>query len=443
MCPALSKRGPHLILGGLTADSSATLRTCLKRHFLSENLWRTALVAGSIALNLLLLLLLAHSGRPNATPPDAPSPGGAPAHPLSSVRRVNRAAPPTERLEPAPPFHWSELESTSYADYIARLRGIGCPESVVRDIITADINQLYSTRAREIWTPPKREYWQKARETDRPNPDQLKRLMQLGAERQELQQVLLGTGVRDQELIDLTFLQLHGIERTLAWLPEERRTAAWAALERSGYMAEEEKQQLTAETTNPMEKIKALQETQSRILRNVLTPDELKEFRMRTSPEADVLRSELRYFDATQTEFDALVDLHQRRAQEKAVTIDFYAGKAEECAAARQVLGEERGREYECKSDLFYVWSRDAAERYGAPEERAAEAWAVKRDSLSSADQLRRDASLNEVEKKRRLTELRNQAEARLDQILGPKAAAMAKRGDGVWLQIMPQRLQP
>ena len=41
-------------------------------------------------------------------------------------------------------FSWREVESADYATYIANLRDIGCPEQTIRDIIIADVNQLYS-----------------------------------------------------------------------------------------------------------------------------------------------------------------------------------------------------------------------------------------------------------------------------------------------------------
>src|SRR6266481_4686092 len=37
---------------------------------------------------------------------------------------------------------WSNIESTNYQTYIANLRGIGCPEETVRDIIITDISKL-------------------------------------------------------------------------------------------------------------------------------------------------------------------------------------------------------------------------------------------------------------------------------------------------------------
>src|SRR5690242_8782620 len=43
-------------------------------------------------------------------------------------------------------FSWREVESPDYPTYIANLRDIGCPEQTIRDIIIADINNLFAKR---------------------------------------------------------------------------------------------------------------------------------------------------------------------------------------------------------------------------------------------------------------------------------------------------------
>ena len=399
-------------------------------------------LAVSALLNVGLALWLAQT-MGSRTPASAElRPVGAP-HESVAVARVNRAGPRPQAVRPAPPFHWSDLESASYPEYIARLRAAGCPEPVVRDIITADLAHLYAGRAREIWSPAKREYWQKQRGPDRPNSAQLKQLMQWDAERQEAQKALLGSAVGQQELIDLAFVQVHGVEQSLAWLPDDRRTVALAALEKAGYMAEEEKRMMSSDEGDSLAMIKEGQERQAKILADVLTPAELKDLKMRGSQEAGMLRSELTFFDPTQAEFDALLELREKMTQDPATPRDVYARKAAESEAAKEVLGEERAKEFEQQTDLFYIWSRHAADHYGLPEEVAARAVAVKRDILAAADRIRRHSSLAELDKKRELAGLKAQASAQLNDVLGEKAARFVRKGDGAWLQILDQRTEP
>jgi hypothetical protein len=56
------------------------------------------------------------------------------------------------------PFHWRQVESEDYRRYIANLRGLGCPERLIRDIILADITELYERKERDI-EPPAMEAW--------------------------------------------------------------------------------------------------------------------------------------------------------------------------------------------------------------------------------------------------------------------------------------------
>jgi len=62
-------------------------------------------------------------------------------------------------VEGAEPFDWRRVESDDYKQYVANLRAIGCPEKTLRDIIMADVTDLFRERARnstnrfEYWKP--------------------------------------------------------------------------------------------------------------------------------------------------------------------------------------------------------------------------------------------------------------------------------------------------
>jgi len=70
-------------------------------------------------------------------------------HPESASQqtRVAVASPSPEPVTEK--FRWSDLESTDYRAYIANLRGVGCPEATVRDIITADVDAAIFAPSRE------------------------------------------------------------------------------------------------------------------------------------------------------------------------------------------------------------------------------------------------------------------------------------------------------
>ena len=76
------------------------------------------------------------------------SPDGAAAAPQAPVAEV-AAAPVTDAVASAPsstsgaPTAWAMLESDDYRKYISNLRAVSCPEAVIRDIIVADLDDLY------------------------------------------------------------------------------------------------------------------------------------------------------------------------------------------------------------------------------------------------------------------------------------------------------------
>src|SRR5947208_15093655 len=63
-------------------------------------------------------------------------------------------------------FTWDEIESADYPTYIANLRTIGCPETTIRDIIVADVNQLFSRRRATEVVTAEQQWWRSEPHTD-------------------------------------------------------------------------------------------------------------------------------------------------------------------------------------------------------------------------------------------------------------------------------------
>jgi hypothetical protein len=104
--------------------------------------------------------------------------------------RTPFGAPGTE-MASILPFCWSDIESADFRQYIANLRAVGCPEATVRDIVTADVGQLFSARAAEIWKRSSPlHYWQKP-DGEGPNGRQMRELNKLAREQTSVLQELL------------------------------------------------------------------------------------------------------------------------------------------------------------------------------------------------------------------------------------------------------------
>ena len=103
----------------------------------------------------------------------------------------------TGHLEVIQSFHWSQLESEDYRVYAANLRALGCPEATVRDIIIADVNELYSRRVNELVAPVQSRFWElmaNQEQFQKVVDEKGKELATLNMERKTLLQELLGKG---------------------------------------------------------------------------------------------------------------------------------------------------------------------------------------------------------------------------------------------------------
>ncbi len=386
------------------------------------------MVIVSVGLNLVLMTKLF---RQNPSLPPPPSQSGSnnigssvKALPLRSATNAAVASLTTN----APPFHWSEIESTDYRQYIANLRAVGCPEQVIRDIIVADVNQLFASRIQAIWQPRNKAYWQKYG-GDPPSPEQLKQLTAIEKEKSGVVQELLGFKPSQQGLTDTLHLQLHGSEQQLLFLSPEKREAALKALA-DGDFETKEMELYNRNRYSPGDEKKLFDE-KTKLLAGVLTPEEREEFKLRNSQMAQTLRTELEYFDCTVEEFKQLYAAREQEVDGKNSRFDLLNRMAA-TEEVRKLFGDERAKEFERVTDVFYMNTRRSAEEQGIPLETIEAAWRVTRDVRTAADAAEKNSALSVDERKQQVQALRQQAEAKLIELLGDKASRAVRRDLGV-----------
>jgi hypothetical protein len=311
-----------------------------------------------------------------------------------------------------PPFLWSQIESADYRQYIANLRAVGCPEQDIRDIIVADVNQAFVPRFTAIWKSEVREYWRKSKREE-PNPEQEKQLMALSKDKAAVLRELLGVPLSEQRLVNTAFLQVQGSEQQLLFLPSEKRAVALQALADADLEMKEE------ELHNRQE----LYDKKLKALAGVLSPEELQEFRMRNSRTGQMMRVELQYFDCTPEEFTQLFAIKARPAGDEGYNPDLL-NRTAATEEVRKLFGDERAKEFERVTDVYYIKAREAAEEQGLPLGRADQAWQVTRDMRTAMSLLAKNTDLPAEEQTRQRQALVQRAEARLIELLGPKAAS-------------------
>lgn len=216
------------------------------------------------------------------------------------VSRVEHqpAPPPVEAtapevLEVNEPFNWEQVESPDYRVYLANLRGLGCPEPTVRDILIADVNDLFSGRVKTLVDGVSAQFWNlitHEAEFEKLVDEKEKQLRALDEEPDELFTLLFGDSNprAEEEARASAAVNRERWERLADFLPPEKR-AQWVAakdeLERTWKAFLRTPGQTGAQQ---QAKRKELEAAHEQALRQWLTPDECAELRLRQSPAANL-----------------------------------------------------------------------------------------------------------------------------------------------------------
>jgi len=318
-------------------------------------------------------------------------------------------------------FTWSEVESADYEKYIINLREIGCPEPTIRDIIVADVNQLYARkRATEIITV-EQQWW---RSEPDPAVEQAAaaRLEAMDQERRDLLDHLLGPawGLDDTAL--LAFLEPRATValdgpvlgeiapdvklkvRELVAREQDRTRAYLAQMTRDG------------RAPDAAELARLQQQTRTE-LAGLLSPGQLEEYLLRYSENAQGLRNQLRelgHFEASPAEFRAMFraldPLEQQirlyySGTDDASTRSRAALVAQMAQALKNVLPGERFDLYQRLQDPEFRYAMDVA----GQSENAQAVGAIYQVAQATATERQRvetDDALSPAQKEVRLKEL-------------------------------------
>ena len=280
-------------------------------------------------------------------------------------------------------FSWREIESEDYPTYIINLRGIGCPEQTVRDIIIADVNTLFSRRRANELITPEQQWWRSDADTNVVQAA-LAKARSLEEERHVLLTRLLGTNWETGDLVNLPRPSRPAVALDgplLGALPAETKQAVQEINERAEdrLAAYLEAQRQQGKAVDPVEVAKLRQLTRVE-LASVLSPDCLEEYLLRYSQYANVLRadfSKLQFFNPTADEFRAIfraTDNLDYQVQLLADSTDPIAARNREALltqreqAIRNALGPKRYEEYQLLQDPLYRDAVAAAQQSGAPQ---------------------------------------------------------------------------
>ena len=348
------------------------------------------------------------------------------------ARAAARAKAQAEREAATQARLWSRLDSTDLPSLIARLRAAGFPASIIRSIVNARVEARFHSRiaglTHESLTTP---FW-KSEPLGTPNITRvLESLAEISRERIQLRRQLFGDEffTRDQTAASESRRAIYGdlpsakvnlieqINRDYAEMEQQIRNAS------QGILLPEDR-----------EKLAFLQSERRRDLAAVLSPAELEDHLMRTSPITSRFRPALTVMDATEAEFRALYQIHLPYADvlfpgfggSSVTTMEMLLKRRELQNAlfvqASAALGESRAKEFFRAGITEYRQLTRLAERDNLPPDTATRVFDVRDQAASESKRIYENRALSVEEKRAALQALAQTTSNQLLVTLGSNA---------------------
>jgi hypothetical protein len=361
-----------------------------------------------------------------------------------SVRPLPVPAPATNEV--TEPFHWSQLESQDYRVYVANLRGVGCPEATIRDIITADVSELFRRRVKELVDPILSQFWELLADKEKFKnlvDEKETQLRNLKDEREAVLDELLGGDARrlaaEEEARQQ---QREARSQTLEFLSADKREACLATEEKFNQLRRQlgsAQPPLTrAEAVAAFERLQRKQDLE---IQQTLSAEDWAEYKLRQSGFAQV-RQRLAGFDATEDELRAVVRIREEVGS--APGSGPPAGRPGDSAtqqaqqeALEELLGKDRLAEFERAQDTRFQEVYQVTDRLDLALDVAADAFAMRKAAEDQAREIQTNQALSPADREDLLKSIRAETERSLTQTLGEDAYKLYRKRFGYWLDQM------
>jgi hypothetical protein len=396
----------------------------------------STLVSLSLLLNIGLIGAIVALVRNR--PPSAPTGAETRFITNTTVKVVQREAP---AALPIRSNIWKSVESPDYAAYVANLRGLGCPEETIRDIVISDLRKLYAEKTRALnpalkpdkfWEPPLAYH----------DPAMLEFRSQTSAiekEKSALIRSLLGISLED-------YMARTGSAQwgnaSLSFLPEERRSKL-AALQTKYAELQQEVYRNMKPGQNYQELFANLQQQHNDEIRASLSAGEYEEYQMRNSYTGQMLRQGMAMFHGTEDEFKTIYGLQKAfddrfNPQGGAAwtnSKERQDAQKELDAALQNALGPQRYADYKRANDYEFRAIYTTAQQNKLPEQAALAVYDLKNTAQDQRRQIQANAALPPDQRMAALKALQEDTERRVQQALGDTAFTNYKTTGGWWLQ--------
>jgi len=393
---------------------------------------RTIIVA-SLGLNAVLLGALALVSVRQPAP--SKSPESAPPEPAQTVPRRERPQQKSTAIANLASFRWSELESSDYHQYMANLRGVGCPEETIRDLIIAEVDKMFAPRFAALAGESQTfQHWRRRSKASETLVTQLRALQD---ERKALLRELLGIDdgpYAKWANADVARLQEEG---KYSFLSAEKQAQVRAIMEKYQQQVEGGQSLPGGFSLSGGDEAKRLREQRQQELAQVLSPEELKELSLRDSNAADSVRSRFGNLDITEDEYRKLYDL--RKSYEDnvgAVADNSDPEKMRQRSEARRqlddayrnVFGEERWNDLQKQQDPMWRGLTQIAQQNNLSQSVIDQAYQYQLQTGEQVMGTLKDSSLSREQRDAVVQQLTGEYDRHLQSILGDQAFQQFKQ---------------
>lgn len=404
------------------------------------------LLAGSLAANAVLVAVYINDTSTPTEPttkgagsPPAPEAPPRAASPTSATTRDSATAPGTAAADPKT---WAHLYTADLRTLSARLRAAGFPPATIRTIIAAQVADQLRPRAKELADGLEvKPFW----ETNRGfgyDPKFSLTMRELGRESDRLIKEALGPDfpADDSELSEFQRRQYGNLPKEkvdqlkrVADDYNEMRVQTMNAAR--GLMLPEDR-----------EKLAILEKERRADLAQLLSPQEMEDYLMRTSLTTSQLRGALTTMNASEGEFRAIFQAKQ--AYEDKYGFQSTGGGMmgpdqikERTAAQKQVteqikaaLGEQRYVEYARAADGEFQSITRLVQQANLPGSAAVQAYDLRANASKESYRIFADAALSNEQKRAALQTLAQTTRSQLTAALGADAGGSYLKVAAPWL---------
>ncbi|MBI5801144.1 MAG: hypothetical protein HZA92_10560 [Verrucomicrobia bacterium] len=361
----------------------------------------------------------------------ATKPAASKAREPEPARVASVAAKPQPSAKPA----WTQLFSAAdLKGSILRLRAAGCPEETIQDLMVAEVTRRFADRRKValagISTQSETEYWKASDYSSPAAREGQKKYRELEREASALLVELLGFDPQKKLREESGYYDYY--ERQVSFVAPEKREQLRRYLEefqekeqdhygrnRGLYDAQERAER------------REMQEEKKRGLAAFLTPEELRQWELRSSQMASQLQSEISTMSLTQAQYETLFALRSKvgdamylygdQSEDPKARERSEQAKKQLQAEIKATLGDDLGKEWELSRTPFYSELFRLAKAENLPADTARKVFGYKEQAEAKAKEVRAMTDLSREQQQQTLAALRTETENAMKTTLGDK----------------------